>query len=69
MPNSKKILEITKRIAEEIEKGKTEEVGNLIDDLVQIRESELFQKVAAGGSYLDDERKNKYFPGDRKWSE
>jgi hypothetical protein len=29
---------------------------------------ELFQKVAGGGSYLDQERKNKYFPGDRKWS-
>jgi hypothetical protein len=28
----------------------------------------LFQRVAAGGSYLDDERKAKYFPGDRKWS-
>lgn len=29
---------------------------------------QLFQKVAGGGSYLDDAQKNKYFPGERKWS-
>ena len=28
----------------------------------------LFQEVAGAGSYLDEERKNKYFPGTRKWS-
>lgn len=30
--------------------------------------SKLFQEVAGTGSYLDDELKSKYFPGDRPWS-
>ena len=29
---------------------------------------QLFQKVASGGSYVDEERRDKYFPGERKWS-
>jgi hypothetical protein len=28
----------------------------------------LLQKVAAGGSYVDEERRKKYFPGKRNWS-
>ena len=28
----------------------------------------LFQRVAAGGSYVDDARRKKYFPGKRNWS-
>ena len=28
----------------------------------------LLQKVAAGGSYVDEKRKKKYFPGKRNWS-
>lgn len=29
---------------------------------------QLFQRVAAGGCYLDDERKRKYFPNRKNWS-
>jgi hypothetical protein len=29
---------------------------------------QLFQRVAAGGSYVDDKRRKKYFPGKRNWS-
>jgi len=29
---------------------------------------ELLQKVAGGGSYLNDEQKKKCFPGKRNWS-
>jgi hypothetical protein len=29
---------------------------------------ELLQRVAAGGSYVDETRRKKYFPGKRKWS-
>lgn len=29
---------------------------------------QLFQKVAAGGSYVDEKRRKKYFPGKRNWS-
>lgn len=29
---------------------------------------DLFQRVAAGGSYLDDDRKKKYFPNRKNWS-
>ncbi|MFK5856571.1 MAG: hypothetical protein QM503_10600 [Bacteroidota bacterium] len=29
---------------------------------------ELFQKVADGGSYVDEDRRSKYFPGERNWS-
>lgn len=28
----------------------------------------LLQRVAGRGSYLDDKRKKKYFPGKRNWS-
>lgn len=29
---------------------------------------DLFQEVAGYGTYLDDARKKKYFPGKRNWS-
>jgi hypothetical protein len=29
---------------------------------------QLLQRVAAGGSYVDETRRKKYFPGKRKWS-
>jgi len=29
---------------------------------------QLLQRAAGGGSYLDDKRKKKYFPGKRNWS-
>lgn len=29
---------------------------------------QLIQRVAAGGSYVDEERREKYFPGERSWS-
>jgi hypothetical protein len=28
----------------------------------------LFQRVAGGGTYVDEARRKKYFPGKRKWS-
>lgn len=28
----------------------------------------LFQRVAGGGSYVDEDRRKRYFPGNRKWS-
>lgn len=28
----------------------------------------LLQSIAGSGAYLDEERKEKYFPGDRPWS-
>lgn len=29
---------------------------------------QLFQRVAGGGSYVDEKRRKKYFPGKRRWS-
>jgi len=29
---------------------------------------QLFQRVARGGSYVDEDRRKRYFPGKRKWS-
>jgi len=34
------------------------------DDISQ----NLFQRVAAGGCYIDESRRKKYFPGKRNWS-
>ena len=29
---------------------------------------QLFQRVAGAGTYLTDEQKERFFPGERKWS-